>query len=98
VKLTASTPKGWNVTFDPEVVPAIDPSGTVQVQALVTPAGNAVAGDYAVTVKAATDAASDDLQLRTTVETSALWGVAAFGIIALAGTGLLLVFRRYGRR
>jgi uncharacterized membrane protein len=98
VKLTASTPKGWNVTFDPEVVPAIDPTGTVQVQARVAPAGNAVAGDYAVTLKAAADSASGDLQLRTTVETSAMWGVAAIAVIALAGAGLLLVFRRYGRR
>jgi uncharacterized membrane protein len=98
VKLTASTPKGWDVTFDPEVVPAIDPSSSVEVQGTVTPAGNAVAGDYVVTVKAAADGATDDLQLRTTVETSALWGAAAIGIIALAGGGLLLVFRRYGRR
>lgn len=98
VKMSASTPKGWNVTFDPDIVPAIDPSSTVQVQAQVAPAGNAVAGDYVVTLKAAADSASDNLQLRTTVETSAMWGIAAVALIALAGAGLLLVFRRYGRR
>jgi len=98
VALSAKTPTGWDVTFVPDTVASVDPASAVQVQAQVTPAGNAVAGDYALTISAAAAEARDDLQLRTTVETSSWWGAAAIAIIAVALGGLFLVFRRYGRR
>ncbi len=52
IKLTASTPKGWQVTFDPETIPDLQPAAAAQVSANIAPAGNAVAGDYALTVTA----------------------------------------------
>jgi uncharacterized membrane protein len=98
IKLTASTPKGWQVTFDPETIPDLQPAAAAQVSANIAPAGNAVAGDYALTVTASSPDASSDIQLRTTVETSMIWGIVAVGIVVLAALGLMLVFRRYGRR
>jgi uncharacterized membrane protein len=41
---------------------------------------------------------SETIQLRTTVETSSIWGFVGIALIALVLIGLFLVFRRYGRR
>jgi uncharacterized membrane protein len=38
------------------------------------------------------------VDIRTTVQTSPLWGFIGLGLIALVIIGLGWVFRRYGRR
>jgi uncharacterized membrane protein len=42
--------------------------------------------------------ASDTVDIRTTVQTSPIWGFVGIGIIVLVVVGLFLVFRQYGRR
>ena len=66
----------------------------------ITPASNAIAGDYIVTLTGRADDVTDSetIQLRTTVETSSIWGFVGIALIALVLIGLFLVFRRYGRR
>jgi uncharacterized membrane protein len=98
VALTATPPQGWTVTFDPAVVPDIAAGGSTNVIASITPADNAIAGDYVLTFTGRSDQASDSVEIRTTVQTSAIWGVVALGAIGLVFVGLFFVFRRYGRR
>jgi uncharacterized membrane protein len=100
VTLTATKPSGWEVAFDPESIASIPPEGVATVNAVITPSSNAVAGDYQVDFSAeATETLdSPDLQIRTTVETSSLWGFVGIALIALVVIGLFLVFRQYGRR
>ena len=68
------------------------------VTATITPAGEAVAGDYVITFTATNDQATATAQVRFTVETSPLWALIGIGIIALILAGLFYVFRTYGRR
>lgn len=98
VKLSATAPTGWTVTFDPETVTV--PVGTdgVQVTARLTPSGNAIAGDYVTSFKASSDLANANADIRVTVETSLLWGAVGVGLIVLVLAGLWWTFRRYGRR
>jgi uncharacterized membrane protein len=98
VSFDARTPTGWEVTFEPEVVELVAAGGTATAAAVITPAGESVAGDYVVTIMVDTDEADDQIEVRATVETSTLWGAVALAIIALVLIGLALVFRRYGRR
>ncbi|MFN8624292.1 MAG: alpha-galactosidase, partial [Chloroflexota bacterium] len=75
------------------------PSGQqATANAVITPTGNAVAGDYVVTLSAKNDQVNQSIQVRTTVETSSVFGYVAIGLIVLVLIGLFLVFRRYGRR
>jgi len=97
VALTASTPTGWSVEFDPATV-TVPAGGEVQVTARMTPSGNAIAGDYVATFNARSDLATADAEMRITIETSLLWGVVGVGLIALVLAGLWWTFRRYGRR
>ncbi len=97
VALTATPPAGWNVEFDQPTV-NVEVNTPVTVTATITPAGEAVAGDYVITFTAASDQATETAQVRFTVETSPLWALIGIGIIALILAGLFYVFRTYGRR
>src|SRR5690349_15775982 len=48
VKLSASSPTGWKVTFNPESIDRLVPGKDAEVQALVTPSDKSLAGDYMV--------------------------------------------------
>lgn len=98
VRLTADEPEGWTVSFAPEELVLVEAGQTVPVTLTVEPAGNAVAGDYALGVTARAGGDSADLAYRYTVETSRWWGAIGIAIIAAAFVLLFVVFRRFGRR
>ena len=101
VTLTGTPPTGWTVTVDPEAgVPSIEPGATGTINAIITPSGDAVAGDYVVTFKAvsAENTTGEEAQIRFTVETSPIWALVGIALIALILGGLFYVFRTYGRR
>jgi uncharacterized membrane protein len=99
VTVTATPPSGWTITFDPvggKVDVAAGQTGTVT--AIVTPSGDAVAGDYPITLTATNPQATSTANIRFTVETSPIWALVGIGVIVLILAGLLYVFRTYGRR
>lgn len=99
VKLTGTGPGGWNITFDQQTIASIAAGQTVTVNAQVKPSGDAIAGDYNLTVSAAGDSSTtDSMQIRYTVETSILWGVVGVALIVAVVGGVWWVFQRYGRR
>jgi uncharacterized membrane protein len=102
VKVTATQPTGWTVTFDPASIDTIAPDATGTINATITPSGDAVAGDYVVTFNAANGAAGNtatgSADIRFTVDTSPLWAIVGIVIILAILGGLFYVFRTYGRR
>ena len=98
VAMSATPPQGWKVTFDPALIEAIAPGDTTTVTAQITAADDAIAGDYDLTVSAKSDQASDSTDIRTTVQTSPLWGFVGIAAIVLVLLGLVFVFQRFGRR
>jgi len=98
VKLTATPPSGWTVTFQPETVDTIAPNDKAQVTAIITPSKDAIAGDYVVTFNAATDTARASREFRITVETSLVWAIVGGLLILATISALGWVFQRYGRR
>jgi uncharacterized membrane protein len=104
VKMTATQPTNWTVTFDQDTIASILPGADATVTATIKPSGDAVTGDYKVTISAASEgtpgagAANGDLSLTFTVETSPLWLLAGVGLIVVILAALFYVFRTYGRR
>ena len=104
VKMTATKPTNWKVDFDTPTIATIAPNDQATVTATITPTGEAVTGDYKVTISAASGAAAGataangDLAMTFTVETSPLWLLAGIGLIAVILVALFYVFRTYGRR
>jgi len=98
VAVTAAAPTGWTTTFAPATIATIQPGGAATVTATVKPSSDALAGDYAVTFTATAGTATANVDIRTTVQTSPLWGFIGLALIALVLIGLGWVFRRFGRR
>jgi uncharacterized membrane protein len=98
VEVTGTVPRDWTVEFAPAVVDTIPAGGTAQVTATITPATNAIAGDYLLTMTASVDQATDSVEIRSTVNPSSVWGLVGIALIALTLGGLAWVFRRFGRR
>jgi uncharacterized membrane protein len=99
VKLAGTLPTGWKVEFSPAQVDSIAPDASETITAKITPSGDAIAGDYSLTFRAsAAESATDNADLRFTIETSILGAIVGAGLIVAAIGGLYWVFRRYGRR
>ena len=98
VKFASTAPTGWEVSFEPEVITGVKPNETAQVTAVITPAKNAVAGDYAITVRSSAGSESSNVDLRFALKGSRTLGVVAIVVIAAAIAMLAGVFIRFGRR
>ncbi|MCX7982440.1 MAG: NEW3 domain-containing protein [Syntrophales bacterium] len=98
VKFTAYKPENWKVEFKPEVIPVLEPREIKQVEATITPADEALVGDYSVNIVADGDKAVKNLEFRVSVKASTTWGWIGLGIILVVIAGLTFMFRWIGRR
>ena len=98
ITVTASAPTGWTNTFAPTSIASLQPNTSATVTATVKPSSDALAGDYVVTYTATSGSATSNVDIRTTVQTSAVWGFIGLALIAIVIIGLGWVFRRFGRR
>lgn len=99
IKLSASPPSGWSVTFTPEQIPEVPSGGQVEVTADIKPTDQAVAGDYMVSMSAQPEGSSSrSVDFRITVLTSTLWGIVGVALIAVAVVVVGLAVMRFGRR
>ena len=98
VSFSSSSPRNWNVEFEPESIDEIAAGETREVRATVTPSSEAITGDYNVSFRARSDMGNTSEKFRITVRTSTLWGIVAVLIIAAAAVVLVFAVRRFGRR
>ncbi len=98
IEFLSIKPENWKVEFDPETIPTIEPGDLKQVEVKITPAAEALVGDYAVGVNIKGEKSSDNLEFRVTVKASAAWGWIGIGIIILVILGLFALFVTFGRR
>jgi uncharacterized membrane protein len=91
-------PENWKVEFNPETIEKLPPKGLEQVEVTITPAEEALVGDYSVAVEVQGEKSSRTLEFRTTVKASAAWGWIGIGIIVVVIVGLTGLFRWLGRR
>jgi uncharacterized membrane protein len=98
IEMSADPPNGWDVSFAESVIAELGAGQSVSAVATVTPSDQAIAGDYVVTFSASSEQAGNEVDIRTTVNPSAVWGFVGIALIALTLAGLAWVFRRFGRR
>ena len=98
VSLKAQASTDWEITFDQDTINEIPSGGSAEVTAHITPAKDAILGDYVTVITASNDAVSSDCALRISVQNHTGWGIAAVAIIAVLVLGLALIIRRFGRR
>ena len=98
ISLKAQASTDWVVTFDQDTINTIPAGESVEVTAHITPAKDAILGDYVTMITASNDAVSSDCALRVSVQNHTGWGIVAVAIIAFLVLGLVLIIRRFGRR
>jgi len=98
----SSKPKDWEVTFEPDKIPSLNPITKElkpdKVEVTIRPKAKAVPGDYTVTLTASGREAHEQMELRVTVVTPMTWGWVGIGIVVVVITALIGVFVRLGRR
>jgi uncharacterized repeat protein (TIGR01451 family) len=98
IEMSGSAPSGWKLEFNPKTIAKIEPGKDAEAQALVTPTEKSLAGDYQTTLRAASRGETASSQVRVTVVTSTVWGIAGVGIIAAALLIMVGAVVRFGRR
>lgn len=98
ITLEAFKPENWKIEFDPEKIEGIKAGDFQQVKAKITPAEEALIGDYSVQVRADGEKSSDSVELRVTVKASSTWGWIGVAIIVVVIFGLAVTFKLVGRR
>jgi len=98
IKFLSFKPENWKVKFEPEKIETLQSDEVKQVEALITPAEQALVGDYSVSLSVEGEKSTRDMELRVTVKASTAWGWIGIGIIVLVIAGLVTLFVRMGRR
>ena len=98
ISLSTNKPRGWAVELSPTNINSVTAGNFQTVEMNIKPPTDAIAGDYEIVVRAAGTQATDSVEIRVTVRTSALWGWVGIGIIVLVIAGLFVIFMRFGRR
>ncbi len=98
VELASTPPTDWKVEFNPKTIERLAPNQTQEVQALVTPAAKAIAGDYMTTFRATSKGSDASADYRVTVTTSTMWGIIGILVIAIALLVVVGAVARFGRR
>lgn len=98
INLTSTAPDGWTVRFDKSTVDTIDAGATVSVTAYIKPSKDALTGDYVAAITAKNTEVSSEADFRVSVKTQTVWGIIGVLLIAVVCVGLVLIFRKFGRR
>jgi uncharacterized membrane protein len=98
ITFSSFKPENWETSFKPEKVEALAPGAMKQVEVTITPARQALVGDYSVGVMTTGEKADKTVEMRVTVRASSAWGWIGIGIILLVIAGLSFLFIKMGRR
>jgi uncharacterized membrane protein len=98
VTFSSFKPENWEVKFNPEKIDALEPNALKQVEVTVTPAAQALVGDYSVGVMVNGEKSDKTVEMRVTVRASTAWGWIGIGIIVFVIAGLSAMFIWLGRR
>jgi uncharacterized membrane protein len=98
ITFSSFKPENWEVKFNPEKVETLDPNALKQIEVTVTPAAQALVGDYSVGVLINGEKSDKTVEMRVTVKASTAWGWIGIAIIVFVIAGLSALFVWLGRR
>jgi uncharacterized membrane protein len=99
ITFSTNKPRGWTVEFSQKEISSLAAGNYQIIDLNIKPPSDAIAGDYEIVLKASGQQASaDDIDIRVTVKTPAVWGWVGVGIIVLVIAGLAFIFMRFSRR
>jgi uncharacterized membrane protein len=98
ISFEAFKPENWEVKFEPEKIKGLEPGAFKQVEMTITPAAQALVGDYSISVQVQGEKANTDVEFRVTIKAATTWGFVGVAVIVVVILGLAAAFRILGRR
>lgn len=98
IRFDAFKPENWKVEFKPEKLQNLEPGAFQQTEITITPADQALVGDYSVSIQTEGEKANEETEFRVTIRAASTWGWIGVAIIVLVIVGLAVTFRVLGRR
>lgn len=99
IKFSSTKPEGWSIEFTPDKIESLAAVDSQTVELNIKPPAETIAGDYSISIRASGEQiASQEMNVRVTVETPTVWGWVGVAIIVLVVGGLVVVFMRFSRR
>ncbi len=98
IKFLSIKPENWKVKFEPEKIDVLKPDELKQVEVTLTPAEEALVGDYSVGINVDGEKVQKTMEMRVTVKASTAWGLIGIFIIVGVIVGLGGLFTWLGRR
>jgi uncharacterized membrane protein len=98
IRFMSFKPENWKVEFTPERIDLIEPNTLKQVEMVITPAEEALVGDYSVAVRIDGEKSSKRSSSGSASRPPSAWGWVGIGIIVAVIAGLFGLFRAFGRR
>jgi uncharacterized membrane protein len=98
VRFISVKPENWKAEFKPEKLETLGPGEMKQIELMITPAAQALVGDYSVNAMVEGQKITKNLEFRVSVKASSAWGWIGIGIIVIVLLGLVSLFVYVGRR
>ena len=98
ISFSSTTPSDWSVEFSTDEIAELKPGEKETIQATVSASNRAIAGDYALTLRANAPEISQEAEFRMSVKTSMLWGWIGILMIVVVAISLVFLIRKYRRR
>ena len=98
VNLVSSAPTDWVVEYSESTIDVLEAGTTKEITAYVTPASNALSGDYQLSMTASSEETTSSAVFRVSVKTATTWGVVGIALIAVVILCLVFVIKKFGRR
>jgi uncharacterized membrane protein len=98
IRFISVKPENWKVDFKPEKLETLAPGEMKQIEMTITPAAQALVGDYSVNAMVQAQKLTKNLEFRVSTKASSAWGWLGIGIIVIVLLGLVSLFVYVGRR
>lgn len=98
ITFSSNKPSDWDITFNPKDIQSLEPNLTQEVDVIITPPRQTIAGDWPVTLYVNSTIVSESLEIRVTALTPTIWGWVGILIVLAIIAGLGIIFWRLGRR
>jgi uncharacterized membrane protein len=98
ITFKSDAPQKWIIKFEPEKIDKLAAGESKDIEVTITPPDKTIAGDYMLNFASQSEDASDNVDIRVTVETPSIWGWVGIAVIVLVVIGVAVIFARLGRR
>lgn len=98
IDIVGGRPEYWTLEFYPDKIENLEPGFAQEVDILIIPTKETIAGDYMLNMRAVSDRYRAEFDFRVTVLTPTIWGWVGVLIVLAVIAGVAVMFRRLGRR